>query len=866
MPACWRDAWLILIPKPLKAASSPDALRPLALQEPIGKAVIGLIARLAQTASFSGMAPWPLWAYLPGRSTQHALLRVAAHCKEGRELVMSQRPAVINRHRQLPMYPVCGAIQLFLDLSKAFDSICRQELFGRLDEVLDNPRVIQMLAQWHEHSAYHVESNGGTEPVQVGAGVRQGCKAAPWLFNAFVLLYLHDLAHLIDRQWLCAHMNIYADDIHACSIFHDLSGLRRILYYFGLIMEVLQEKGLVINTTKSAVILTMGGTNFRHARTALTFFNRDGEWIEIKGREKTFALPVVKQTKYLGAMVSYMQFEDATVKYRVGLAKVAFARLKKWLTARRGLIVTSRQRLWSTCVFPILTYGIFTIGLTRHGLQMLQTTMINMLRQIHHDHAFVTGRTNIQALLFHGIDHPLLWLWRAADTLLLSVTKPRVTCVPNDICDHLDWSPVQLVKDLISVVHASGLPVPANMTTPAEVAPADCFPCQHCSFSASSLPVLRRHITQVHGIARFRRFVPQISQYMQHGLPECKQCGLTFTTWRSFTIHVQRGCQADPLDARLARPIVPFADSANTSVGPSEGLTTLLTPADIDTIQKHEFGPRLLTLIKHRRWPDLLREPAGCFYLSRHCLLCGQYVGRAQAMHHHVRAVHRAAIDVVQTKATQLTNLNSDESPCSACGVTFIYGHSCNVWFQVALLLVHGPKMTDGPSAQLPVHLQCEICGTTCATSQELHAHLTQEHRLVSSVWQESRDSFQGDPVCNHCHLLFQTMAGLRSHINQGRCEKFDPDLSSTPSPVLDVWREACCHGAFENVLQSPQNKLRLTLQCQCCPKGTRVPPTCRHTSRALMRSYGVQHNSWCIRWFNGIMAHWAAFATHHAM
>ncbi|CAL1130183.1 unnamed protein product [Cladocopium goreaui] len=596
-------------------------------------------------------------------------------------------------------------------------------------------------------------------------------------------------------------------------------GLSRILYYFGIIMEVLQDKGLVINTTKSAVILTMGGTNFRQARSTLTFFNRDGEWIEIKGRAKTFTLPVVKQTKYLGAMVSYMQFEDATVKYRVGLAKVAFARLKKWLTARRGLIAQSRLRLWSTCVYPILTYGIFTIGLTRQCLQMLQTTMITMLRQIHHDHAYNTGRTHTQALHFHGLDHPLLWLWRAADTLLLSATKQRLPCVPHDICNQLDWSPVQAAKDLIATVHDSGLLVPDNMIPSAEVATDMIFQCQHCSFRASSLSVLRRHCTQVHGNARYRRFVPQVSQYMHQGLPVCMQCGLSFTTWRRFIIHVQRGCQAASMEARTARPIAPFADSANPPTGSSEGVTTLLTSADIDTIQKLEFGPRLLTLIKHRRWPELLRERASCLYLSRHCLLCGQYVGRAQAMHHHVRAVHRAAIDQVQTKATQLTNLHSDESPCTACGVTFIYGHSCNVWFQVALLIVHGPRMTATSTTELPVHLQCEICGTTCETSQELHAHLRQEHRLVSSVWQESRDSFQGDPVCNHCHLLFQTMAGLRSHINQGRCEKFDPDLSSTPSPVLDIWREACCQGAFEQVLQSSHNKLRLTLQCQCCPK-----------------------------------------------
>ena len=49
VPACWRDAWLLLIPKPLKKPSHPGSLRPLALQEPIGKAVMGLLGTACQT-------------------------------------------------------------------------------------------------------------------------------------------------------------------------------------------------------------------------------------------------------------------------------------------------------------------------------------------------------------------------------------------------------------------------------------------------------------------------------------------------------------------------------------------------------------------------------------------------------------------------------------------------------------------------------------------------------------------------------------------------------------------------------------------------------------------------------------------------
>ena len=818
IPDCWRDAWLLLIPKPLKKACSPDALRPLALQEPLGKATIGLLAQLAQTMSISSLVHWPIWAYLPGRSTQHALRRVAAHCVLGRQLVASQKPAVMHRFHSFPMFKICGAIQLFLDLRKAFDSICRQELFGRLGEVLDHPKIVQLLACWHECTSYHVESHGGTHPVRVGAGVRQGCKAAPWLFNAFVLLYLRDLAHQIDWRWLQEHLDVYADDFHVHGLFHSHAELKQLLFFFGILMEVLQEKGLMINTTKSAILLTMGGTNFRPVRQALTFRTDAGEWIKIKGRSQTFVLPVVKQTKYLGTLISYSQFEDATVKHRTGLAHTAFHRLKKWLTARRGLDVHARMRLWTTCVYPIMTYGIFCIGLTASGLQNIQATMTSMIRQIHHDHAYMTGRSHAQAFQFHAIDPPLVWLWHSAASLHRSVTKIPKHPFMHDIANLIDWTPVLQVMDFIQHQHTSGLTALCTMVSNEEA--ETCLACPHCAFTTTTLPVLRQHLTHAHGITRYRRYIHNPSQFMQDGLPICNLCHTTFTTWRTFMIHVQRGCQADTMEHRLSRPLVPFPDQpASPTVPQTPGQVLKLTKEEIDSIYQREFGPRLLTLIHQKRWPDLLRERAGCGFLGKHCLLCGQYVGRAQAMHHHVRAYHNAYSSLVQAKATQLTNMHSDETPCSACGVMFLNTHSCNVWFQVSMLIVHGPK----PAAErdTPSHdpLRCEICDLACDTVQALHEHLQRDHHLVSSVWHESRDSFLGQPVCNHCHAMFQSMEGLRSHINQGRCKQFNPDLTTAPTEVCDTWKDACCKGLFEEVLHDPRNRQRLTLRCQCCPK-----------------------------------------------
>ena len=67
IPQEWRDGWLILIPKPHKAPTSPKQLRPLAMQHPIGKSILGLLTQKAQMQTFAVLTCWPLWAYLGGR-------------------------------------------------------------------------------------------------------------------------------------------------------------------------------------------------------------------------------------------------------------------------------------------------------------------------------------------------------------------------------------------------------------------------------------------------------------------------------------------------------------------------------------------------------------------------------------------------------------------------------------------------------------------------------------------------------------------------------------------------------------------------------------------------------------------------------
>ena len=104
IPQCWKDGWMLMLGKPQKPATSPYNLRPIALQDPVGKALVGLLIQTANADAQPLLMPWPIWAYLPKRSTLDAVCRVAYHCGQVKKLVASQKPPPHARAAAIPMY------------------------------------------------------------------------------------------------------------------------------------------------------------------------------------------------------------------------------------------------------------------------------------------------------------------------------------------------------------------------------------------------------------------------------------------------------------------------------------------------------------------------------------------------------------------------------------------------------------------------------------------------------------------------------------------------------------------------------------------------------------------------------------------
>ena len=96
---------------------------------------MGLIAcRLLQSLS-SRLFRLPQFAYLPCRGGDQAIMRVRQHCCDVRSLLFSLRHNIPRAANSVPGPDVAGGFLLSLDLTLAFDSVLRSQLFRALQEL-----------------------------------------------------------------------------------------------------------------------------------------------------------------------------------------------------------------------------------------------------------------------------------------------------------------------------------------------------------------------------------------------------------------------------------------------------------------------------------------------------------------------------------------------------------------------------------------------------------------------------------------------------------------------------------------------------------------------------------------------------------
>eukprot|EP00435_Cladocopium_sp_Y103_P064539 s128_g26.t1 len=150
VPSVWQRGWLVFIGKPNRKPNAPENLRALAMQEPVGKAILQLLTSRLQCATFATLSQYPQMAYMRARDTQDAVIRVVSHCLEVKRLFQTQTNTLRNHLQGTSRLSCYGGIQMFVDLEKAFDMAPRAEVIRSLLLLQVPSSLIALFAAWHE--------------------------------------------------------------------------------------------------------------------------------------------------------------------------------------------------------------------------------------------------------------------------------------------------------------------------------------------------------------------------------------------------------------------------------------------------------------------------------------------------------------------------------------------------------------------------------------------------------------------------------------------------------------------------------------------------------------------------------------------
>jgi exonuclease III len=233
---------------------------------------------------------------------------------------------------------------LFIDLTKAFDTINRQALWAILEKIGCPRHFVDLIRSFHDGMMVTVrEGSDKSTPFGVTSGTKQGCVLAPTLFSIFFSLMLHiafkdatdgvAIKSRFDRglfdvnsthfkasskvKLLTIRDLLFADDcaLAACS----LEALQRLCDCFA---TASRRFGLTISIKKTETLYQPAPGNMY----VPPVINIDDK-----------PLNAVENFKYLGSIVSSNASMDAEITARIAKATSAFGRLVKRLWTNRGI-------------------------------------------------------------------------------------------------------------------------------------------------------------------------------------------------------------------------------------------------------------------------------------------------------------------------------------------------------------------------------------------------------------------------------------------------------------------------------------------------------------------------------------------------
>ena len=415
----WADAWIAWLAKPGKAPDQPENLRPISLTEGGGRIVVKALTLQLRPSLTEATQSWPQYAYVPGRSIEHAIIRALHHCDRVHTAIASQRITLQERRTTGRVPTACrGGVTLSIDTSKAFDTVDRSVLEHELKTARIPEPELTLIMSLHQNIGYWPAGPESDVRVSSERGVRQGCPLAPSLWTLVTIALLRAMAGTESLHWIQHDATMFADDLLLQWEYHSISELERMISAIQHCFQILARLGLQVQHRKTQLLVAQKGRLAHKWWKAHTASTKEGRFLRIPQQgQKDLHLPIVPQLTYLGIVLSYADAATATVEHRLQVAEAQRARLLKVLHSRT-LPLRKRVQLWVACVRSSALYGLHVLDLKQKHVARITIVLVKHLRAIARSFAHMSQEASQALLLRLGVEDPLPFLLRAGQKLL----------------------------------------------------------------------------------------------------------------------------------------------------------------------------------------------------------------------------------------------------------------------------------------------------------------------------------------------------------------------------------------------------------------------------------------------------------------
>ena len=364
VPVEWSEVQLAWLAKAGKTPSQPQNLRSVGLMPVDSKAFLIVLRSAVAPYIEHAMRDHPQYAYRKGASTADALMRAAGHCFGVRQLLQQHRRDHTAKMLGEASVPLVGGLMCGIDLQKAFDAFPHSEIHVSLIEAGVPSELAAVIVQVHVQTSCTVRHGGDERRITMSRGLRQGCPIAPIIYAAWSCRLCKLLDRRIAPSWTTEHGALFADDIFACWKMSSVRALKDAIKALRSVIEALQELGMAVNFQKSVVVLGLCGQAVARVCKSFLVWRHGTQHLRLRCGDQDMYIPCESTLSYLGATLSYDNFELQTFKTRATQAVTRFQELTRVLLVNGAITLRHRLRLYKAIIWPTLWYSLSSVGVT----------------------------------------------------------------------------------------------------------------------------------------------------------------------------------------------------------------------------------------------------------------------------------------------------------------------------------------------------------------------------------------------------------------------------------------------------------------------------------------------------------------------